>query len=326
MRTALALRTSLVTAVVAGALLAPAAGAAFAAAPQTAATGYGTVSTGKAVTVKIGNNLVAIMTNSASEGPRVEIRVTDKDGKVGGQITQAPLDRTHTKEAVQGTVFALTKADSATPVLTVTTFTENGPGETKSFPLPAGEATGPGSCLSEIKQVQVGAGMIADLTMSPKGPKAVVYGSAPEDNWAQTLDRLHPKGSDDYYLRIANPSGAQPVLEWKTQGGDNVPVRKASFPALPKGCTLEYKVTEEQSGTPAPKPSATASATPTAAPKPQTAGQTSVVPKGGVAAGAEIAAEDTDNTTTVAAGAGLMAIFGALGASVVLRRRRATQG
>lgn len=61
----------------------------------------------------------------------------------------------------------------------------------------------------------------------------------------------------------------------------------------------------------------------TAAPKSQTSRQTSVVPKGGVAAGAEIAAGDTpSDTTTVAAGAGLMAVFGALGASVVLRRRR----
>ncbi|MEJ8642773.1 hypothetical protein WKI68_17960 [Streptomyces sp. MS1.HAVA.3] len=63
--------------------------------------------------------------------------------------------------------------------------------------------------------------------------------------------------------------------------------------------------------------------------KPQTVGQTTVVPKGPVAAGAELpvaAAEDTDKAATWAAGVGLMAAFGALGASVHLRRRRASQG
>ncbi|MFB6583536.1 hypothetical protein, partial [Streptomyces sp. NPDC056402] len=120
--------------------------------------------------------------------------------------------------------------------------------------------------------------------------------------------------------------GAKPVFEWKTQGGDNVPSGFANFPALPKGCTLEYKVTEE---TPAPKPEPSTAKPGSSTAKPvtatnvsaQTVGQTTVVPQGSVAAGAEIASEDTDNSTTVAAGAGLLAVFAALGATVLRRRR-----
>ncbi|MFD7260940.1 hypothetical protein [Streptomyces sp. NPDC059874] len=107
-------------------------------------------------------------------------------------------------------------------------------------------------CVSEVEQVQVGAGAVAELTMSSKGPKAVVHGVAPIDTWSETLDRARPKGSDAFFLRIANPSGAKPVFEWRTQGGSDVPVGKASFPALPKGCTLDYEVVEERSRAPAP--------------------------------------------------------------------------
>ncbi|MCY0935147.1 MYXO-CTERM sorting domain-containing protein [Streptomyces sp. H34-S4] len=44
-----------------------------------------------------------------------------------------------------------------------------------------------------------------------------------------------------------------------------------------------------------------------------------MVPKGAVAAGIEVA--DTDDTTTMAAGAGLLAIFAVLGAGTLRRRR-----
>ncbi|MFD2121984.1 LPXTG cell wall anchor domain-containing protein [Streptomyces cirratus] len=55
--------------------------------------------------------------------------------------------------------------------------------------------------------------------------------------------------------------------------------------------------------------------------KPQTGAQTVVVPQGPVAAGAEIAAEETGNATTVAAGAGLAAVLAAVGAAFLIRRR-----
>ncbi|MET9687770.1 hypothetical protein ABZY81_04745 [Streptomyces sp. NPDC006514] len=196
-------------------------------------------------------------------------------------------------------------------------------GCTPEYPVHDDEST---SCVSKVKQIDLGAGLQADLTMSPKGPKVVMHGSDPADTWTQTLTRTNPKGSPDYFSRINNPSGAKPVFEWKTQGGDNVPSGFANFPALPKGCTPEYPVTEE---TPAPKPEPS-TATPGASTaksvtatnvSAQTVGQTTVVPQGSVAAGAEIASEDTDNSTTVAAGAGLLAVFAVLCATVLRRRR-----
>ncbi|WP_327133318.1 hypothetical protein OG311_23400 [Streptomyces sp. NBC_01343] len=57
--------------------------------------------------------------------------------------------------------------------------------------------------------------------------------------------------------------------------------------------------------------------------KPQGRAQTVVVPKGGVAAGAEYAAEDTGNS--VAAGAGLVAILAGLGVALTARGRRAAR-
>lgn len=312
MRTAL--RTSIVTAALAGAMLAPAAGAAFAApaapAAQTAvASTYGTVSDryeGQAV--YIGEGLVAVLRNKA-EGPEAWIRYVGPDWKPGDTYmvrVMGLLTRAEPTATLNGLQLKLTKAQTAAPVLTVT----KEDGTTRSFPLPKG--TSSKSCVSEVKTVRLGEYRSADLTMSSKGPKAYVRNleGAPAP---VTLDRTHPNGSNPDTLRIDNPSGAKPVLRWKYQSGDAA--KTASFPALPKGCKLDYKVTE-QGAKPAPKPQ----------PKPQTGAQTVVVPKGPVAAGAELPVEtvaDTDNTTTVAAGAGLIAVFGALGASVFLRRRRA---
>ncbi|MFB7259221.1 hypothetical protein, partial [Streptomyces nojiriensis] len=129
----------------------------------------------------------------------------------------------------------------------------------------------------------------------------------------------NPQGSPEYFSRINNPSGAKPVFEWKTQGGLDVPSGFANFPALPKGCTPDYQVTEETAA-PKPEPSTAKPVTATNV-STQTTGQTTVVPQGSVAAGAEIASEDTDNSTTVAAGAGLLAVFALVGATVLRRRR-----
>ncbi|MCX4779641.1 hypothetical protein [Streptomyces sp. NBC_01264] len=51
--------------------------------------------------------------------------------------------------------------------------------------------------------------------------------------------------------------------------------------------------------------------------------QTAVIPMGSVAAGAEIASADTDNTTTAAAGTALIAIFAGLGSTLLVQARRA---
>ncbi|MFD7559998.1 hypothetical protein ACFV9E_36510, partial [Streptomyces sp. NPDC059835] len=309
MRSALALRTSIVTAVAAGMLLAPAAGAAFAAtsqAPNSTVAAAGDNSRYEGQPVYIGEGLVAVLRNKA-EGPEAWIRAVGTDWKPGDEYMTrvlSLLNRKQTTATVNGHRLELLNATTANPVLKVTHGATS-----KSYPLPKGEAVPTTSCVSDVKKVQVGAGMTADLTMSPKGPKAVMHDADPASDWSKTLDRAHPKGSDDYYLRIVNPSGAKPVFEWKTQGGVGVPVGKTSFPALPKGCKLDYKVVEEGSQAPAPKPSTTATtpATTPAAPKAQTAGQTKVVPQGPVAAGAELPVEtvaDSDDTATMAAGAG----------------------
>ncbi|MET9465161.1 hypothetical protein ABZY44_10155 [Streptomyces sp. NPDC006544] len=325
MRSALSLRTSIVTAALAGAMLVPAAGAAFAApaaAPQAVTSTEAAAS--ETTKVVISEHLVALMSNSVADGPSVEIRVVDADGTTHPKPL-ASLNRSHAQASEQGMVFTLAKADTAEAVLTV--WDQH---VTKSFPLP--KATGPAAtCISAVERVDIGEGSVADLTMSPEGPQAVAHSADPSQTWSLTLTRTDPTGRD---LRIVNPNGAHPVLEWwHPQGGVHapVPLGHAGFPALPAGCTPTYKVHDDEpapkpipsAATPAaPKPAASAASAATpAAPKPQTGGQTTVVPRGGVAAGAEIAVEDTDDTTTVAAGAGLMAIFGALGAVMVLRRR-----
>lgn len=309
MRTAL--RTSIVTAALAGAMLAPAAGAAFAA-PVPHSVAGAKAAAAPVVKVDIGDNLMAHMSNTAAQGPRVSIHIV-VDG-VTQSTAMTVLDRSHKVFSNQGTTFTLTKAQSAEPVLTVFVATGEGVGTTRSFPLPKAEATSPSpspsKCVSAVKTVRLGEYQAAELTMSPKGPKAVVNNleGAP---YTVTLDRTHPVSPKGGYQRIDNPSGAKPVFRWKYET-TAASFKSASFPALPKGCKPDYKITEEQGAKPAPKP--------------PTGKQTTVVPKGPVAAGAELPVEtvaDTDNTTTLAAGAGLIAVFGALGASVVLRRRRA---
>ncbi|WP_030712472.1 hypothetical protein [Streptomyces sp. NRRL S-237] len=311
MRTAL--RASIATAVLAGALLAPIAGTAYAA--TTTAPAAATVTARYAGTpVLIDTGVVAVLRN-ASEGPEVWIRAVSADWKPGDDYMSrvlAALDVKHLKASVNGLELELVGKDSAHPSLSVVKG-----GTTKSYPLPQAPAA-PADCVSKVKQVNLGAGLQADLTMSPKGPKVVMHDSDPTDTWTRTLTRTNPKGSSDYFSRINNPSGAKPVFEWKTQGGD-VPSGFADFPALPKGCTPEYQVTEE---TPAPKPEPSTAKPVTATNvSTQTTGQTTVVPQGAVAAGAEIASEDTDNSVTLAAGAGLLSVFAALGATVLRRRR-----
>ncbi|MGW1772869.1 hypothetical protein [Streptomyces sp. NPDC002104] len=317
MRTAL--RTSIVIASLAGAMLAPAAGAAFAA-PAAHSVAGANATAAPVVKVAIGDNLVAHMSNSAAQGPRVAIHIVE-DG-VTRPKAMTVLDRSHTAYSAQGTTFTLTRAQSAEPVLTVFVAGAKG-GTTTSFPLPKGAAT-TDKCVSPVKRVDIGEGSVADLTMSPEGPKVFAHSADPAQTWSLTLTRTNPVGRD---TRIVNPSGAQPRYEWSNpQGGVHVPLGSATFPALPKGCKPNYTV-HNDTATPAPKPSTKPAGT-----KPQTGGQTSVVPKGPVAAGAELPvgnlastgnADSADNTATVAAGAGLIAVFGALGASVFLRRRRA---
>ncbi|MFF3861035.1 hypothetical protein [Streptomyces sp. NPDC002209] len=323
MRTAL--RTSIVTAALAGALLAPAATALAAPAPQPVPSTQAAVSSddssryeGRAVYV--GNGMVAVLRNQA-EGPEAWIRYVGDQWKPGDSYmlrVVGLVTRGQTTAEAYGASFELTKAETTAPVLVVTT-----KGVAKSYPLPEGKA---GQVCSAEKTQNIGGAMNAKLSMSPDGPKAELWASGKDTAW-RILDRGFPAlpESDGIVARIVDPSGAKPVFEWKTQGG-GTPLGRTSFPALPKGCKPNYKVTEDQAAAgPAPKPEPTAKVTvkPAADVKPQTGAQTVVVPQGAVAAGAEIAAEDTDNSTTVAAGAGLVAILAGLGVALMARSRRA---
>ncbi|GGS88094.1 MULTISPECIES: hypothetical protein [Streptomyces] len=143
MRTAFALRTSLVTAALAGALLWPAASGVYTAVaaqgPHAAAEyGGGAASDGAdryaGEPVYIGEGLVAVLRNGA-EGPEAWIRAVGTRWKPGDTYmvrVLALLDRSHPGDTVNGLGLRLAKADTDAPVLVVTQ-----DGATASYPLPA---------------------------------------------------------------------------------------------------------------------------------------------------------------------------------------------
>ncbi|MDD9378422.1 hypothetical protein M8Z33_17525 [Streptomyces sp. ZAF1911] len=244
MRTAL--RTSIVTAALAGALLAPAATAIAAPAAQavTAVTSTSVLSGNPSTddrydgeTVLVAKGRIAVLRNAA-EGPEVWIRAVSPDWKPGdgwaGRVL-AKLDPTHKRAVIEGIEYDLRKVEA---------------GQDKNR----------------------------------YGLNVHVLGEGASNGW--------------YLLPKATP---------------------ATKPA-PKPTT---KPAEQSVAKPAAKP------------------QTAVVPKGPVAAGAELtdgsdatddaeasestqtAAADTDDTTTAATGAALIAIFAGLGTTLAVRARKA---
>ncbi|MGW2275568.1 hypothetical protein [Streptomyces yangpuensis] len=347
MRTAL--RASLATAVLAAALLAPAAGAAYAATPagQAATVAQGSPADRFSGTpVHIGEGLVAVLRHEA-EGPEAWIRAVGPDWKPGDNYMYrvlTVLDRMNPVDSANGLQLEITRMNAAAPLLTVTKA-----GVATSFPMPLSEAgrTHGAECVSATKRLGLHGTLVADLTTTPDGPQVqLVEGVTREPS--TKLTRTGPalvKGGRTV-ARIVNPSAARPSFEYETPGQAD-PYGTALFPELPAGCAFTYAFQDEA---PAPKPAATPAAgpasTPSAAgsaapsttssataapagagahapgaPKAQTVGRTSVAPRGVVAAGAEPAAEDTDDSTTVYAGAGLAAIGAGLGAAFVARRR-----
>ncbi|MFD3533963.1 hypothetical protein [Streptomyces sp. NPDC058664] len=160
--------------------------------------------------------------------------------------------------------------------------------------------------------VDIGAGTGAKLIMSPQGPKAKII-TAGDNKLIGTLDRAHPAlpKSAGIVARIVNPYTATPSLYTKVEGGTAKGATHA-FPKLPKGCKL------------APVKSATVGNGTGGTGVTVHAGQTSVIPQGGVAAGAEFGAEG-DSTALVAAGAGAASLAAAGLGFVVLRRRSAAR-
>ncbi|MFI1652601.1 hypothetical protein ACH4XT_37500 [Streptomyces avidinii] len=324
MRTAL--RTSIAAAFLAGALLAPVAGTAYAAtttAPQTGPAASVTGNDREPVTRIDFAPGFAAMVHRTADVPTVEI-LSLGSGKPGTFPTRRLGWLTPGGPSVwaNGLELKLVKS-GADHVLTGTR-----DGATESWPLPKGQDP---KCTSEPASESIGAGGLARLLMSPNGPIVELeFGTAAP----RVLDRERPSLPEGAGIvaRILNASSAEPVFEWKTQGGNDW-YGHATFPKLPKGCTFEYTFqaptekpqpdpTSEPKPKPSVEPSTKPSATAPAAAGPQTAGQTTVVPKGGVAAGAEPATQDTDDSTTAYAGAGLAAVAAGLGAVLLSRRAR----
>lgn len=116
-----------------------------------------------------------------------------------------------------------------------------------------------------------------------------------------------------------------PQFQMRVVGGQ-IPWEGVSFPKPPKDCaaTPTAKPTATAKPTPAAKPASTTTSTP--AVSTHNVAQTSVLPKGGVAAGAEIAQDNPAHTTAlVAGGASTLALGAAAAGFVALRRRTANQ-
>ncbi|MCB5168646.1 hypothetical protein LG634_27975 [Streptomyces bambusae] len=245
MRTAA--RSALATAVLAGALLAPAAGTVFAAGRPAAPVVHGTVGAaprpaddsrylGQAVA--IGNGIVAVLRNNDKTGPEAWLRYAGLDWTPGDTYmvrVEGLLDSSHPAKRLHGMKTALVKLDSARPELKVT---KDGSTKVATYKLPVRNSDLGRGCVSQVSRTNIGAGMFADLTTSPKGPKAVLREWATPTEAYATLHRGRTSlpSSAGIVARILKADTAKPVFEWKTQGGD-APFGRAGFPKLPLGCT-----------------------------------------------------------------------------------------
>ncbi|MFB7104230.1 hypothetical protein [Streptomyces hydrogenans] len=187
----------------------------------------------------------------------------------------------------------------------------------QSAPQPYDLAGGKAAdCVSDITYA-IGAGTQAQLTMTTKGPKAKLV-TAGDEKVIGVLDREHPSlpASAGIVARIDGAFTATPSLYTKVEGGTAKGVSHP-FPALPKGCVLE---TAPAGGTQTGGTTGTGTGTQTQG------GQTSVVPRGGVAAGAELTAQE-GSATLLAVGAGAASLAAAgLGFTVLRRRAVAARG
>ncbi|WP_405856978.1 hypothetical protein OG361_25075 [Streptomyces sp. NBC_00090] len=189
--------------------------------------------------------------------------------------------------------------------------------DTTPAPAPtAGPVVTIGECTVRQEIPSVFALLTVTLTNDlEKGPKAVLK----DENGKAivTLDRA-TAADRGMGLTIKGADTVTPQLGQRTQGGDT-PYRWTAFPKLPKGC--------EKDATATPAPTVTTPATGSNGSNGTTtnnAGQTSVIPRGGVAAGAQLGAEG-DSTALIAAGAGAASLAAAGLGFVVLRRRAAAR-
>ncbi|MCY0924694.1 hypothetical protein OTB20_00360 [Streptomyces sp. H27-H1] len=203
---------------------------------------------------------------------------------------------------------------------------------TSTSAVPAGTPVGtPGSDRYDGEIHQVADGRIAVLRNKSEGPEVWIRAVAPDwkpgDGWAgrvlAKLDATHKRSVIDgieYDLKK--------IEDGPHQGRWLLTVRVLGEGAangtyfLPKATP-----TTKPSAKPTTKPAVKPAVRPANKPATQTAAdtkpQTAVVPKGPVAAGAELATQDSgDSTITTATGAALIAVLAALGATLTIRDRK----
>ncbi|MFE6818344.1 hypothetical protein [Streptomyces sp. NPDC057677] len=262
------------------------------------------------------------------------LQLDRKDGRFGLQLIENGKGRGYTYVTGVRSVWTFGKA--------VVVLEQDGqfaayvPGASKQgAPQPVaagGTQTGPGTGGSTVvlgactvsRTVAIGAGTKAELFMTRQGPLAE-FSTADdngEDQVFAMVDRAHPSlpKSVGFVGRIIDPKSATPSLFTQVEGGPGAKGATHAFPKLPKGCTFETAPGGTSNGT-AGTGTATGTGTGTGTGVTTHAGQTSVIPKGAVAAGAELGTED-DGTALLAAGAGASLAAAGLG-FVVLRRRYA---
>ncbi|MEU5433970.1 hypothetical protein AB0G73_11405 [Streptomyces sp. NPDC020719] len=169
-----------------------------------------------------------------------------------------------------------------------------------------------GCDVTEVAHSVFGWGFSVKLTNGPAGWKAEQRDS--NFKVLASADRAHPNAGLGMGLKITGGDTATPKLGQRTQGGDT-PYQWSSFPAMPKGCTTTAKPTTSTDKT------TTTAKTPTSALSADSAGQTTIVPKGAVAAGAEIKDQGGDDKTALYAGGTAATALGAAGFTLLRRRR-----
>ncbi|MFD8259135.1 hypothetical protein ACFV19_09340 [Streptomyces griseoluteus] len=155
----------------------------------------------------------------------------------------------------------------------------------------------------------IGAGTEALVTISPSGPSVDFRGAGETKLMPYHLNRLQPKlpASAGFLAEILDPNSTHPRLRTNMEGGGH-PATVQDFPKLPSGCSFVYPTTSTGS----------TGSTGTSNTGTTSTDQTTVVPRGSVAAGYE--------STGTGSAAVLMAVGGAAAGAagigfVVLRRR-----
>ncbi|MFD5142320.1 hypothetical protein [Streptomyces sp. NPDC058401] len=187
--------------------------------------------------------------------------------------------------------------------------------------------------------VDLGEGKIGVLRNKSEGPEVWIRAGAPGHGWAgrvlAMLDTTHKRaviegvqydlkkiedGPDKgRYVFNVYVLGEGALRAWYLLPKAEPVAKPSTKPAVKPSAKPPVKPAVKPATVPAAKPAATPAAKP----------QTAVVPKGPVAAGAELAetaptaASDTDRTTTAATGAALIAILAGLGTAFAVRTRRA---